>query len=300
MCIIVSRCLLTSFIIARPGTGHTARHPDCLGGTVWSNFQKTNNTGAETGAWPALQQNIITKGGIIFCRRFNLYLNCRTQSFKDTKNKLEYHELTSATHLCESWVVLCSWVSFDPISVLQSPMSLILQKTHNSLLAGTLICQNLNRNWPQMSKCKWSNKLKHTFLFSQDPNCEANKSLLCCAVSGSRPASVASGQEILTHHNVPITESTCRHVTGRWETARGHVPRVSVERFQSCQCPSLLARGPGCGSVLLCAAGALKVLSCQSPHSSWWPGSAQPFTRMAVIRTQIFLYTNTTLTIIYR
>ena len=173
MCIIVSRCLLTSFIIARPGTGHTARHPDCLGGTVWSNFQKTNNTGAETGAWPALQQNIITKGGgIIFCRRFNLYLNCRTQSFKDTKNKLEYHELTSATHLCESWVVLCSWVSLDPISVLQSPMSLILQKTHNSLLAGTLICQNLNRNWPQMSKCKWSNKLKHTFLFSQDPNWE--------------------------------------------------------------------------------------------------------------------------------
>lgn len=111
--------------------------------TAWAElfdliFRKPTTQGPRQERGQHYNKTSFTKGGFIFCRRFNLYLNCRTQSFKDTKNKLEYHELTSATHLCESWVVLCSWVSLDPISVLQSPMSLILQKTHNSLLAGTL------------------------------------------------------------------------------------------------------------------------------------------------------------------
>ena len=54
----------------RPGTGHTARHPDCLGGTVWSNFQKTNNTGTET----LNTTKHHYKMGNIFCGRFNLFL----------------------------------------------------------------------------------------------------------------------------------------------------------------------------------------------------------------------------------
>ena len=40
--------IIIHHLCCQPHTGHTARHPGCLGGTVRSNFQKTKNTGAET------------------------------------------------------------------------------------------------------------------------------------------------------------------------------------------------------------------------------------------------------------
>ena len=148
-------------------------------------------------------------------------------------------------------------MSLDPISVFHSPMSLILQKTHNSLLAGDTHLSNSKPKLTANVEMQMEQQIKTYFSFSsQDPR-------LAESLVSQVPSQIsASGQELLTHHNVPISEGTCRHVTGRWEAAPGHVTRVSAERFQSCPCSSLLPRAQDA------PAGALKVLSCHSPHSS--------------------------------
>ena len=133
---------------------------------------------------------------------------------------MEYHELTSP--LCV-WIlgVLCSWVSLDPISVLQSPMSLILQKTHNSLLAGDT---HLSKSKPKLTanvEMQMEQQIKTYFSFFPRPRLRVyNKSLLSQV---PRTASVARSY----WHTIMFQSH--RHVSGSWETARGHVPRVSLE-----------------------------------------------------------------------
>ena len=103
---------------------------------------------------------------------------------------------------------------------------------------GTLICQNLNRNWPQMSKCKWSNKLKHTFLFSQDPDWEFNKSLPSQVPRQPRWPVARSYWHTIMFQSHKAHGDTWR-AAGRQPGVTCH---VSLRRFQSCQCPSLLTR----------------------------------------------------------
>ena len=96
-------------------------------------------------------------------------------------------------------------MSLDPISVLQSPMSLILQKTHNSLLAGDT---HLSKSKPKLTanvEMQMEQQIKTYFSFFPRPRLRVyNKSLLSQV---PRTASVAGGQELLTHHNVPITQT---------------------------------------------------------------------------------------------
>ena len=183
-----AECLLTSFIIPRlaPDTRPVTR-------TAWAElfdliFRKPTHRDRDKERGQHCHKTSLKHGRTIFCRHFNLYLNCRTQSFKNIL-KTNWNITNWPLRLK---VVFESKAFFVPEWVLTQflffslPWVLFYRKHTILCWPGTLICQNLNRNWPQMSKCKWSNKLKHTFLFSQDPDWEFLISP-CCLRFQERP-----------------------------------------------------------------------------------------------------------------
>ena len=119
-----AECLLTSFIIPRlaPDTRPVTR-------TAWAElfdlvFRKPTHRDRDKERGQHCHKTSLKHGRTIFCRHFNLYLNCRTQSFKNilktnwniTNWPLRLRVVLNpgrSLFLSESWPNFCSSVSHE-------------------------------------------------------------------------------------------------------------------------------------------------------------------------------------------